>query len=406
MNQSARKIIVLGAGPGGLTAALAGALLGLDVEIYEQAPVLTDVGYGLMLHSNGLNVLSQLGLYQVLRSQMRESSRLITIFPARGKSQIINLKQIEVPFNWAAMIARYDLVKCFVSALEQRNIPIHFGHRVIGADLHGENARLQFENGKEVTGDYIIGADGANSVIREKVGFDFEKQGPHGSYLRMVVENPLDLNSFKDVAVKEYWGSGGRRIGLCPLPNNKLYVFTTAPQTPWDLFIKDFREREEWIHGLSSFDEDVAKVLAQIKDWHQVHHSTAYSVKAASFYHQRCFLLGDAAHAMTPNLGQGANSAMTDAWVLLNIIAKGIQLEQNAEVIGREYDRIRKEFVTKIQETARQIGLIAETKSAVLTLLRDIMIPLISKVPFLSKLTLPPAMGCNPLEAQFFSFNK
>lgn len=111
-------------------------------------------------------------------------------------------------------------------------------------------------------------------------------------------------------------------------------------------------------------------ILREVRDWSRVNYSELYEVCVDRWYRPPLFIVGDAAHAMTPNLGQGANSAMVDSLVLMRLLADGLRRGDPLERVGEAYDGLRRPFVTRIQKMARQIGRLAALRSAPARFLR------------------------------------
>lgn len=107
-------------------------------------------------------------------------------------------------------------------------------------------------------------------------------------------------------------------------------------------------------------------------------------------------VIGDAAHAMTPHIGQGANSAMVDALVAMRLVADELEHGGSVETAGRRYDKARRRFVGKLQSTARQMGSVAAKSGAVSRWLRDSMLAVGARFPGLQKSSLMLAAGYNP----------
>ncbi|GAC1400559.1 MAG: hypothetical protein NVSMB56_15640 [Pyrinomonadaceae bacterium] len=144
-------------------------------------------------------------------------------------------------------------------------------------------------------------------------------------------------------------------------------------------------------------------LLRAVTDWQRVNYNELYEIKAREWFRPPVFLVGDAAHAMTPNLGQGANSSMVDALVLMRMLAR-VEGQTNAlEQVGREYTALRRPFVTEIQSAARQAGDLASKTSGAAHLMRDGLFALTRNITALQKKTLRLLAGYNSREEEFFA---
>ena len=101
-------------------------------------------------------------------------------------------------------------------------------------------------------------------------------------------------------------------------------------------------------------------MLHQVNDWAQVNYDEPEQVQVTRWYCERTFLIGDAAHAMTPNYGQGANAAMVDAVVLTALLARSTEQQHSLTDVGAQYESIRREFVERTQSAAWRLGLVAQ----------------------------------------------
>ncbi len=157
------KAIIVGAGIGGLTAAIALRQSGIEAEVYERAPELKEIGAGIALASNAMQVLSQLGLSD------RVAGRGIPL--ANGdirtwKGEVIVRGSAEAPLV-SVCVHRADLLGVLVEALGADHINV--GYECTGFDHHNDAVGVRFSNGEDVEGDFLIGADGIQSVVRAQI---------------------------------------------------------------------------------------------------------------------------------------------------------------------------------------------------------------------------------------------
>ena len=139
-----------------------------------------------------------------------------------------------------------------------------------------------------------------------------------------------------------------------------------------------------------------------LADWERVNYSELREVALDSWHTGPVFVAGDAAHAMTPNLGQGANSAMVDALVLVRLLRRAFEGGESLESVGRAYESIRRPFVTRIQTASRYTGIIASWSSAPARFVRDRLLGFSGRFDALNKPGLLLGAGYSPLEQEFF----
>jgi len=170
------RIAVIGGGIGGLTAALSLRQAGFDVDVYEQAPELTQIGGGINMGPNAVRILRRLGLAAGLD---REGIRPLFTHQRRWQDGRILQKAPLNPLCEALYGAphmtlhRADLLDVIASGFPTERI--HLGHRLIGLEDKGRGAEAWFENGARVTADVLVGADGINSTVR---GVLFGEEAP------------------------------------------------------------------------------------------------------------------------------------------------------------------------------------------------------------------------------------
>jgi 2-polyprenyl-6-methoxyphenol hydroxylase-like FAD-dependent oxidoreductase len=384
------RIGIVGAGPGGLTAAIAARRLGLEVELFEQAPDFQRIGGGILIHSNGLRVLDALGLLEGFEPRVRFERKLF-VTDASGKVlSTVDYRRLDVPQNRAGVVLRFELQEYLLEAARAAGIDVRFGMKCAGAVEEAAGVRLDFEGGEAARVDAVFAFDGINSRVRDGLGLPVRKRPIGEAYLRGVVARVSP-----DPTIREVWGSRGRRFGICPLPNDQVYFYCNAPLGRW----RETRETglEAWIESWASFNAEAVSILRDVPDWDRVNYSELSEISLDRWYAGRVFVAGDAAHAMTPNLGQGGNSAMVDALVLAQLVAR-----EPLDRVGPRYEAVRKEFVTKVQAAARQVGEVAAWSGEVPRRLRDTLIGLFDRIDAVTRPSLLLGAGFNPREQEYF----
>lgn len=394
------RIVIVGAGPAGLAAALAAKRRGLNVVVYEQAPDFKRVGGGILLHSNGLRVLEALGVLSSLEPHLRFGSRIRIEEAGGGVLVSSDYSYLPIPQNRIAVALRYQLQEMLLAAVRKADVPVHFGHRCEGMRREGKTAVITFAaRGEtvETTADILLACDGVNSRVRELAGLPFARIPVHEGWIRGVV--PIDR---PETVMREVFGADGRRFGIAPLPDGNTYFYTRAPLGEWSEIVRDTARREAWIATFQSYGPDVMRILRAVPDWDMVNYAELSEIEMPRWADPPFFFIGDAAHAMTPNLGQGANSALVDAYLLVRLLAEAKRDGIPLKAVAEQYDAVRRPFVMRIQKTARQIGRMGNVTSPFLLLLRRVLFTLSGAFPALQRSQLLLGAGYNRREELFF----
>ncbi|MBA3532709.1 MAG: FAD-dependent monooxygenase, partial [Ardenticatenales bacterium] len=370
---ASQHIAIVGAGPAGLTAALVAHRLGLEVTLFEQAPNFERIGGGILLHSNGQRVLEALGLLESFRPQMRFSSRLIAEKAGGGALNVIDYAALPIPHACAAIVLRYHLQEHLLQATMAAQIPVHFDHRCTGLTRSDGKVRVQFANGVTEMFDVVIACDGVHSRVRTEAGVPFKKVAIGEGWIRGVADYPI-----AETAPREMWGADGRRFGIAPLQEGKSYFYARVPLGRWPEILQS--GLDDWIESWREYGPQVMQLLRSVDEWGRVNYSELHEIRMPRWYEPPLFFVGDAAHAMTPNLGQGANSSMVDALVLMQLLAQGQQRGTPLAKVGEQYDVIRRPFVTRIQSTARQMGQVAGLSNPVARRVTEGVMGLVAKI--------------------------
>ncbi|SCE99934.1 2-polyprenyl-6-methoxyphenol hydroxylase [Micromonospora viridifaciens] len=360
-----RPIIVAGAGVGGLTAALALARHGLPVEVYERRTaeeIRTAPGSGLTLWSNASTPLGWLGLGERL---LDAAERVVEIrnFDSRGR---VRFTMRTHPYIWpdalpSLSIGRMDLAAILLAACAERGVPVHHGRRVTGYRQSGDGVEVLLDGGT-ATGGALIGADGVRSSVLTQLRGEVPGiylgrttyRGVCAGTAGLVPEVPL---LFHD----EQTRIGG---GVYPIGGDRA-AWTLSWKAPAGEREQPGREHEHAVR--------LARVLPAVLRDRVARTPAEAIIRTDIWYHEWhedwgdgvVTLLGDAAHAMPNDLGQGACQAVEDAVVLADALAAG-DLSGPAGVAAalRAYERRRYERVRWVRQQSVQVATAAEPRSA------------------------------------------
>jgi len=351
MTQSRPSIVIVGGGIGGLFAANALVAQGLRVSVYEQAPELGEVGAGVYLTPNCVRQLQRVGLGPAVEKWGAKVGNNSRYFHHDGS--IIADVQVTDSAGWNATYGmhRADLVDILAKALPPG--VVHTGHRCVGYERRGSIARVAFENGAVAEGDVVVGADGIHSVLRQHV---FPSSRPVFSGT-VTYRGAVPAERVPEWPPESWlmWLGKGKHFLVYPLRAGKLINFVG--------FVPAHREmKESW-----SASGDADTLRAEFADWdprvgyllRQVETTFCTALfdrdPLTSWTRGRLTLLGDAAHAMLPHLGQGANQSIEDGMALATILANTDHTTVLAGLLL--YERLRRERTARVQSGARENGL-------------------------------------------------
>lgn len=371
------KATVVGAGIGGLTAALALRTAGVDVEVYEQAAELREVGAGISLWVNAIRALAKLGLGEALRARSVPYART-AILRADGQvmaeSPLDQLVQRLGAGETPAMVVlhRADLLKMLSGRLQDA---IRLGQTCTGFEMRGERVIARFAGGAEVQSDVLIGADGIHSAIGAQL-----HPGKPVHYSGYTAWRAVAKFEAAGWGVTESWGRG-RRFGIAPMSDGFVYWFATrnVPKGETDPsgaakknLLESFQGWHEPIHELISATQESAILRNDIQDRDPL----------TSWGSGRVTLLGDAAHPMTPNFGQGGCQAIEDALVL----ARTLTMHSSVPETLRSYESERIARTNPIVLRSRQAGVLAQLENPVACRVRDFLVRKIPRAAMLHQL--------------------
>ncbi|ACZ88309.1 FAD-dependent monooxygenase [Streptosporangium roseum] len=359
------KAIIVGGGIGGLTAAAAFHQRGWQVEVFERAPEFTEVGAGLAVQPNGLRALDTLGLGDHLRAR-GPADPPAGIRHKSGRWLIRNdIDDLKRRFGQWVTVHRADLVDLLRAAVPAEALRPGTGVHHVRSD------GTVTHSGGTSTGDLVVGADGVHSVTRRSIW----PRVPGPRYVGYTTWRLIAPPQPVEGGV-ETWGSGDR-FGHVPMPDGRVYCYMMANAPIGSRSgLDELRERFARWHG------PIPALLNSARKDAVLQHDTYELPRLRTYVSGKVAILGDAAHAMTPNLGQGACQALEDAVTLaaaVDTLGVGAGLEA--------YDRVRRPRTQMIVRRSRQAGAAAHWTSAALTGLRDAALPLLPNSVFGRSLT-------------------
>jgi len=350
------NITLIGAGIGGLTAALGLLKAGHDVTIYEQAPQLGEVGAGLSISPNaalGLEYLdmldfmeakSNIPLWQYTHHGITDEVLVaIDRGPVRDQYGAAYFQIHRADFH-AELVRRINLLK---------NNPIHLGHKLCKITRTGGKFDLKFTNGASVTSSALIGADGLRSKVRDSL-FTADKPEFTGHMAWRALINAHSVPDWYSDAASHVWVGPGKSCVCYPIRGKSMVNFV------------GFSRAEAWVEEGWSVQAKPGEITAAFKGWHASPCDLISAIPDETAFRWGLFarkplttlvadnvaLLGDAAHPMLPWFGQGASSSIEDGVVL----ARCFETASSVSEAFEKYDKARQQRVSFLQRESNLGG--------------------------------------------------
>ena len=370
------RIAIVGCGAAGASAAVFLKRAGHEIEIFEQAPECRAVGAGFLMQPSGMSVLQELGIHDEIISHSSKISRLHVI--EKDGRDLMELRYAELGENlFGAGLHRPVVMNALISLLEKEGIKIHWGTRIEYARKNSDH--WQVEDQKF---DLLIIADGARSAMRQALlGNGYDRGYGWGAHwfigknnrvfpsadLHQIVNGTRELAGFLPTGYEV----GGSEELLSLFWSVRIEDDGAIRRQP----LKNWKEK---ILALCPMSEDL---LSQIHHWEQVLTARYGDVSMRKWHGDQCVFLGDAGHAMSPQLGQGVNLALADASCLASCIA-----EFSLEKALAEYSRRRGPTLRYYQLATRSLTPIFQSDYEWITPFRHSAFRISQRIPFIRKM--------------------
>ena len=303
-NGTRLRVGIVGAGIAGLALAAGLRARGHEAEVFEKAPRLLPVGAGIALAPNAVKALTALGMADAALGPARErrTARTAALLLPDGS------RVVQVPARRLRLLAvtRGGLH----AVLAERASEVHVG---VEAAVSPSGAPVLTVDGEERAFDVVVAADGVRSASREVLGLDPGLKYRGWTTWRGVTAEPFDLGG----RLSETWGPGAM-VGLVPLTDGRTYWFAAQHAPPG---VKVADPQADVLDRFAHWHSPIPRVI-EATDARGVIRTDVYDLAEPleTYVKDRTVLVGDAAHAMTPNLGQGANQALVDAAALVRLL--------------------------------------------------------------------------------------
>lgn len=351
-------IDIIGAGIGGLTTAIALQQKGFEVRIFEQAEQIKPVGAGIILANNAMQVFEKLGLRQAIVAQGNPISAMNITKADLSTISAIDLKYFEEKHQVKNIaIHRGILQQILVNQLKDNALQL--GYQLSTLTKNEQGFILNFSNGQSTTSTYLLGADGLNSIVRNQLFAENKIRNAAQICWRGVTNFALPQQFQQEL--NEAWGKGDR-FGFVQIADNKTYWYALKSiyKKSTDYSIKELPEYFKNYHP-------IIKELIRTTPKHQIHTAEIldlYPLK--KWYKDKVCLLGDAAHATTPNMGQGACQAIEDAYVLSACMEK-----YDLNKAFAEFQKLRMPKARQVVQTSWTLGKVAHWENALAVNIRN-----------------------------------
>ena len=364
-----RTAEIAGAGLAGLAVAAALAQRGWQVRVHEKGNDLREIGAGLYVWANALEALKDLGVYDkvVEHGVAQNTPRRL----ADHNNRAIELRRASDTIPELVVMLRTDLHRILSENAIAAGVEIVTGSQALAATQDG---RLEFAGGTGPRADLVIGADGVFSRVRDSLGLTSEIVELRDGCGRHLI--PRRAGDTVERGRVEVW-NGGRRLGIAPASRDFHYVFLCCPEEDIEGRMQQPFNLEAWVSSHPWYAEYLERLPRHPEEYWRPFHN----VVCRSWSSGRVAIVGDAAHAMAPNLGQGACVAIVNAVVLARVVTGA---EDIPEALKR-WEAAERAYIDLTQRNSYLYGAVGTRWPRALLSLRSRILPVLGRTRFLQR---------------------
>ncbi|WP_276203397.1 FAD-dependent monooxygenase [Paenibacillus wynnii] len=357
--------MIAGGGIAGLAAAIALHRLGIPIRVLESYPELKPLGAGLILAPNALEAISRFS--PNLTAQIIAEGYPANVYKIKNdRGSVLSEVKIGEGTSPSYSLSRPELYKLLMEQLPEGTVT--FGCRAVRIhnSLPTEPVQLELDNGEMLVARAVIACDGIHSAIRSQLLPRIQPRYAGYTCWRAIIHAP-ELAETMPQTFTETWGANGR-FGYVPLTRGRIYcyaLFNAPYKDPASMTLTPAGLQRRF----AAFHFPIPQLLEQLTADSLIHTDLMDTPALPRFAFDRVLLLGDAAHAMTPNLGQGACQALEDAAVLYEYMQRKGTLQSAFTAI----EGARMQRSQRIAKASWRIGKIAQLENPFFCRIRDIL---------------------------------
>ncbi|MDT5075936.1 MAG: hypothetical protein QOJ80_573 [Mycobacterium sp.] len=362
-------VVVVGAGPSGLVASSALCAAGVDVRTFDAAPAPAITSRALGLHPRGIEVLDRIGAIGSLRESAVPLSRSIFRINGRDLAELswINASRSGPANPW--IVSQADIEASLRNRLTAAGGTVEWNQRVVSVEDTGERASVRLADGTLIRADWVIGADGAHSVVRKAAGIDFP--GVPRAERLLIADVCADLDSPRDAVV--FFAGPTGLLGAFPLPGDNVWRLMAPAIGPDRADLAPEEILGELEAGLAAHAGGVVRSVAWASSF-RIHRRLANAYRRG-----RLLLVGDAAHVHSPVGAQGLNTGIGDAenlaWKLALVVSGRAH-----ETLLDSYEAERRPIAAEVLSNTADVTDILAGGKLMTRLIRDhVMLPMLRR---------------------------
>lgn len=347
-----RKILIVGSGIGGLTAALSLAQSNQHVELYEKEPQLFSTGAGIQLSPNAMAVFAQLGIADTIQQVAVEPDALTMRHYRSGKYYFTTPIKHYAHMRYGAPylhIHRADLQRILYRHCLHRGVAIYFNHPFTRYSPTHNGISVEFSHDQHAEGDLLIGADGIHSSVCRQI-FPHHSTAQYSGYAAwrgMVAAEHMNTHLIERTAT--VWAGQNSHVVIYYVCGGKWINCVVVTAIPYDAIAHN--QQQQLPYTFSSWHPAVQEILSRSDDFNLWYLFDRPS--PPQWFAKRAVLIGDACHPILPFMAQGAAMAIEDAFILSHLIAHH---SAQWDACFTQYEKIRRGRVERVRRRSANNG--------------------------------------------------